>query len=315
MFVALSRLTRRQALKLGAAAAALGSLKPGSSALAAPRAEAFTLALPEHGATAAGGGWRTTRIYDAPRRFDLIGLGWRRPAHVHAQVRARRHGGRWSRWAPLHATGDHGPDAAAPRAGTDPVWTGDADQFQLRLRGGASGLHARFVRSGPAARAARRRVRAGAARQIPGAPAIRYSNSQRLDACTNSVDLTDNLVARYDWQCRTGQFAIDNMQIGTADAAGRHAYPNLTWSGHRIGQLREDQGLAWLSQLHRIHRIVSGRCEQSSIAEPAPIGGAQQHHQRERNQRQDQARCARSRVPRRYRCHKPPCSAAHSRPE
>ena len=61
MFVPLSRLTRRQALKLGAAAAALGSLKPGTSALAAPRAEAFTLALPEHGATAAGAGWRTTR--------------------------------------------------------------------------------------------------------------------------------------------------------------------------------------------------------------------------------------------------------------
>ena len=172
MFVPPSRLTRRQALKLGAAAAALGSLKPGTSALAAPRAEAFTLALPEHGASVAGAGWRTTRIYDAPRRFDLIGLGWRRPAHVHAQVRARRRGGRWSRWAPLHATGDHGPDAASPRAGTDPVWTGDADQFQLRLRGGAGGLHARFVRSGPAARAARRGVRAAASRQIPGAPAI-----------------------------------------------------------------------------------------------------------------------------------------------
>ncbi len=172
MFVPLSRLTRRQALKLGAAAAALGSLKPGTSALAAPRAEAFTLALPEHGATAAGTGWRTTRIYDAPRRFDLIGLGWRRPAHVHAQVRARRRGGRWSRWAPLHATGDHGPDAASPRAGTDPVWTGDADQFQLRLRGSARGLHARFVRSGPAARAARRRIRAVSSRQIPGAPVM-----------------------------------------------------------------------------------------------------------------------------------------------
>ena len=172
MFVPFSRLTRRQALKLGAAAAALGSLKPGTSALAAPRAEAFTLALPEHGATAAGAGWRTTEVYDAPRRFDLIGLGWRRPAHVHAQVRARRRGGRWSRWAPLHATGDHGPDAASPRAGTDPVWTGDADQFQLRLRGSARGLHARFVRSGPAARAARRRIRAVSSRQIPGAPVM-----------------------------------------------------------------------------------------------------------------------------------------------
>ena len=154
MFVPLSRLTRRQALKLGAAAAALGSLKPGTSALAAPRAEAFTLALPEHGATRRRHRLADDEVYDAPRRFDLIGLGWRRPAHVHAQVRARRRGGRWSRWAPLHATGDHGPDAASPRAGTDPVWTGDADQFQLRLRGGARGLHARFVRSGPAARAA-----------------------------------------------------------------------------------------------------------------------------------------------------------------
>ena len=172
MFVPLRRLTRRQALKLGAAAAALGTLKPGASALGAPRPEAFTLALDEHGATAAAAGWRTTRIFDAPRRFDLIGLGWRRPAHLHAEVRARRHGGPWSRWAPLQATGDHGPDGSAPPAGTDPAWTGDADQFQLRLRGSARGLHARFVRSGPAARAAQRRLRAVASRQIPGAPAM-----------------------------------------------------------------------------------------------------------------------------------------------
>ena len=170
MFVFPSRLTRRQALKLGAAAAALGSLKPGSTALAAPHAETFTLALDGAGATAAGP--RTTPVLDAPRRFDLIGLGWRGRGHVHAEVRARRRGGRWSRWAPLHATGDHGPDAATPRSGTDPVWTGDADQFQLRLHGNARGLHARFVRSGPAARAASRRVRAAARRQIPGAPAI-----------------------------------------------------------------------------------------------------------------------------------------------
>jgi hypothetical protein len=150
-----SRLTRRQAVKLGAATAALGALRPGRVA-AAPRAQSFSLDLPSPtGATAAGSGWHTTRVFEAPKRFDLIGLGWTRGSRVQAQVRARRRGGRWTRWAALHDAGDHGPDAARGAAGTDPVWTGAADEFQLRLKGRARGLRARFVRSGPAARAAR----------------------------------------------------------------------------------------------------------------------------------------------------------------
>ncbi len=164
------RLTRRQALKLGAATAALGALRASPSALAAPRPEAFTLELPA--ADAAAAGWRTSQVFDAPRRFDLIGLGWRRGGGVDAQVRARRHGGRWSRWTHLHDAGDHGPDAGRAAAGTDPAWTGAADQFQLRLRGHARGLHARFVRSGPAARATRSLASTARRRQIPGAPVI-----------------------------------------------------------------------------------------------------------------------------------------------
>ena len=172
------RLTRRQALKLGAATAALGALRPAPSALAAPQAEAFTLDLADSGAAnAASAGWRTTPVYDAPRRFDLIGLGWRRGSQAQAQVRARTRGGSWSRWTHLYAAGDHGPDAGRGAAGTDPAWTGAADQFQLRIKGRPRGLHARFVRSGPAARAVRNRrplARASAARrrQIPGAPTI-----------------------------------------------------------------------------------------------------------------------------------------------
>ena len=157
MVVSRFRLTRRQALKLGAAATALGGLRPTLAAAAPARAEAFTLDLPTPGATAAAAGWRTTPVYDAPRTFDLIGLGWRRGGSVRAEVRARRRGGAWSRWTPLHEAGDHGPDAGRGAAGTDPAWTGAAEQFQLRLRGHARGLHARFVRSGPAARAAGRR--------------------------------------------------------------------------------------------------------------------------------------------------------------
>ena len=88
-------------------------------------------------------------------------------------MRARPRGGAWSRWTALHDAGDHGPDAGRGAAGTDPAWTGAADQFQLRLQGRARGLHARFVRSGPAARAAGRRSlgRIAARRQGP-APAI-----------------------------------------------------------------------------------------------------------------------------------------------
>jgi hypothetical protein len=160
-------------LKLGAATAALGSLRPAPGALAAPRPEAFTLDLDGNAASAAGAGWRTTRVYDAPRRFDLVGVGWRRGSRADVQVRARRRGGPWTRWTRLHDAGDHGPDAAPGAAGSEPVWTGAADQLQLRVRGHARGLQARFVRAAPAAAAiARRATLSARARQIPGAPPI-----------------------------------------------------------------------------------------------------------------------------------------------
>src|SRR5262249_31112229 len=49
-------------------------------------------------------------------------------------------GGRWTAWAPL--TTDHGA-----RRGTDPAFVGAADELQLRLRGAARGLRARFVQA------------------------------------------------------------------------------------------------------------------------------------------------------------------------
>jgi hypothetical protein len=150
-------ITRRQALGLGAAAVALGALRP-SGALAA-RPALFELDLAAEGgaagaATAAG--WRTTGVLRAPRRFDLIGLRWARGSHAQAQVRARPRGGDWTEWATLHPTGDHGPDGdAAVPAGTDPAFVGAADEFQLRLRGRPRALRARFVRALPTAAVAR----------------------------------------------------------------------------------------------------------------------------------------------------------------
>ncbi|MGZ8634192.1 MAG: N-acetylmuramoyl-L-alanine amidase [Solirubrobacteraceae bacterium] len=147
------RLNRREALGLGAAAVAAGAVRPRAAYGRAPAA-LFELAVDGEGARASGAGWHTTRVLRAPRRFDLMGLRWARGSRVEAQVRVRRQGGSWSRWVALHTAGDHRPDGAAAPPGTDPAWTGAADLFQLRLRGHARGLRARFVRAQPAARSA-----------------------------------------------------------------------------------------------------------------------------------------------------------------
>ena len=91
-------LTRRQALEAGALAAAAVSLRPAVPALAARRSRVRARPRRRAGATAASAGWRTTRVLRAPRRFDLMGLVWARGSHAEAQLRARRRGGRWTRW-------------------------------------------------------------------------------------------------------------------------------------------------------------------------------------------------------------------------
>jgi hypothetical protein len=161
------RLTRRQAVRLGAGAAALGTLRLPASAHAAGPADGpalFELPLPgSSGAHAAGVGWRTSEVLRAPQAFDLAGLAWARGTAFQAQLRARTRGGRWTRWTPLPA--DHA--GAATR--TDPVFTGAAQEFQLRTRGSASGLRARFVRALPHAPLPRARA---AQREGTGGPPI-----------------------------------------------------------------------------------------------------------------------------------------------
>jgi hypothetical protein len=175
-------LSRRQVLKAGALAAAAGALRPSAPALAA-RPALFELDLEgiatDRAAAAGAGGWRTTPVVRAPRRFDLIGLRWARGSRAEAQVRARRRGGGWTDWVALHPTGDHGPDRGRPPAGTDPAFTGTADEFQLRLRGTPRALRARFVRALPTAtlasrvgRRLRRRSRAARRGQAGTPPPI-----------------------------------------------------------------------------------------------------------------------------------------------
>jgi hypothetical protein len=135
-----SNLTRRDALRLGAGAVAVSALR-----VSPAEAASFSLALPAGGAHASSA-WRTTPVLKAPRRFDLVGLTWKR-ARIQAQVRARTKGGRWTAWFALPALDGHAPDGERAPSGTDPAFTGAADELQFRLRGAASGLTARFVRA------------------------------------------------------------------------------------------------------------------------------------------------------------------------
>ena len=109
-------------------------------------------------------------VIRAPKRFDLIGLKWRSPAPAGARIRVRDPDGRWSRWT---AMGDrHGGGG-----GTEPVWAGGADAYQLRLKRVPRGPRAHFVNTTGTASAADRaktavrRAAHGVAVALAGAPA------------------------------------------------------------------------------------------------------------------------------------------------
>src|SRR3954465_2080966 len=102
--------------------------------------------------------------------------------------------------------------------------------------------------------AAGRAVRAFTARptQPWDADAIARSKS-RVAGCLD--DGSHDLVAKYQWQLRLRELAVDDVQVGPADRARCHPDQQLTVSGHRhrnftFSQL--DSGAGMLQQ-HRVH--------------------------------------------------------------
>jgi hypothetical protein len=75
----------------------------------------------------------TSPPIDAPRRFALAGVEWAGPPGARIELRARRAGGRWTPWGVASSAG-HDPDGSPPhnRQFGEPLWTGPADQVQLR---------------------------------------------------------------------------------------------------------------------------------------------------------------------------------------
>jgi hypothetical protein len=61
------------------------------------------------------------------------------------------------------------------------------------------------------------------------------ANAQALDSGTDRVDSAYDLVARDNRNVGVGQFAVDDMKVGTANTTGTHLDSYLARSGLPIG--------------------------------------------------------------------------------
>ncbi|HEX2071043.1 MAG TPA: N-acetylmuramoyl-L-alanine amidase [Thermoleophilaceae bacterium] len=96
---------------------------------------------------------------EAPKRFNLVGLTWSGGAPAaeaagHADepalaMRTRTDDGEWSRWAPVTAHAEDGPDPGSGEAHADgmsnPVWAGEADWVQYRSSDRLADVRLHFV--------------------------------------------------------------------------------------------------------------------------------------------------------------------------
>jgi hypothetical protein len=113
---------------------------------------------------------------NAPLRFSLVGIEWSGPRRARIELSARAPNGSWSPWVPVSSTG-HDADGPVTRSTLygEPVWTGPADEVQLRTDTPVSGLRVHFVSpsSRPRAQTAAGFQRAAPVLDAgPGQPAI-----------------------------------------------------------------------------------------------------------------------------------------------
>ncbi len=110
-----------------------------------------------------------SKVIDAPKRFNLVGLRWHGARSAILYLRVRREGGRWSGWKQVGVDSDDGPDigtseetrarrrggmqgggrarANRGRVVSDPIWAGEADYVQYRIAasGSPSDVRLHFV--------------------------------------------------------------------------------------------------------------------------------------------------------------------------
>ncbi len=112
----------------------------------------------------------------APKRFDIVGVRWDEgDPETDLEVRVRKQGGGWSRWAEATRDSDHAPDPARGEANRQrasaPVWAGGADEVQYRTARKLGGVKLEFINTTGTATAADRAetaVRRAANKSITG---------------------------------------------------------------------------------------------------------------------------------------------------
>jgi N-acetylmuramoyl-L-alanine amidase len=138
-------LTRRAVLRGAAVAGAAALVDPAGALGRSPTAAIGSENVFSHavGALAAG---RESNPILAPRTFSMVGVQWNGPEVARIELRARSVRGGWSPWVNASVVG-HEPDRAPvgdERFG-EPVWTGAADQVQLRSASALTGVRLHFV--------------------------------------------------------------------------------------------------------------------------------------------------------------------------
>jgi hypothetical protein len=113
----------------------------------------------------------------APREFALVGVQWSAPRDARIELRVRSRGGVWSRWAAASTLG-HGPDqsrSGQPFIG-EGIWTGPANQVELRTSRPLTGVRLHFVAPEPTTLRARAATSPSRAQPVlnagPGQPPI-----------------------------------------------------------------------------------------------------------------------------------------------
>lgn len=159
------RITRRRAVALGAATG-VAAMAPRALLPEAAGASTGVTMLQIDGSHLAGRG----QVLRPGRSFALVGLRGRGLGRASVAIRVRRAGAGWGPWLPLVA-GSHGPDDAASPTTTEPVWTGPADELQLRgtLRGSCELILVAGERPARSARARARAASVGVPTIIPRA--------------------------------------------------------------------------------------------------------------------------------------------------
>ncbi|HET8979220.1 MAG TPA: N-acetylmuramoyl-L-alanine amidase [Solirubrobacteraceae bacterium] len=181
-----SRFTRRHVLGGAAAAAGAGILAGPASALA--RDSSGDPVFSRRLAPFSG----DSPVIAPGRPFVLAGVRWSAPGSARIEMRARRRGGPWSRWA-LASVSGHGPDRPAgaglasgqparpghtpdARAGAalagEPMWFGPADEVQLRSSDFVTGARVQFVAAAAVASPLERAALVGRARPRAGSAAL-----------------------------------------------------------------------------------------------------------------------------------------------